>query len=396
MRSGTLITQSNPNDLMEKLNSLTLEDAFFQLCDEKNVEIITDKIASYVDDSKILNNRKELPLENNRKLINFPNLKVLLRKSYIKVRGNPISLFLFYLLPVIQITALKLCFGQKPINSPIAIYNGEVVPKFSQIFIDTIDKKYIKPKFYDTNETAINTVINGKNWFAITFEKNFSESFETRFLNPIDLNDQELDSSKIKLYADMSNTVIGNHIQRELLISFEKFIKNLSLTMGYNPNAVSQPIIIEKEFYGSQDSSLSDYFAPGVLMAVLHSMPMIVAAFMLVIERKDGHLERVFVAGVKPTEVLIINIIMLFIAISLQVLLSMILAFGLYDIPLKGSYLDTYALLVCQSLQGMSFGQFLSLCFDEEYSVMVCLTAIFEVILKKVSISRCFKYSEFL
>jgi flagellar biosynthesis protein FliR len=87
---------------------------------------------------------------------------------------------------------------------------------------------------------------------------------------------------------------------------------------------------------------------------------------------------------------------MLFIAISLQVLLSMILAFGLYDIPLKGSYLDTYALLVCQSLQGMSFGQFLSLCFDEEYSVMVCLTAIFEVILKKVSISRCFKYSEFL
>jgi hypothetical protein len=267
MRSGTLITQSNPNDLMEKLNSLTLEDAFFQLCDEKNVEIITDKIASYVDDSKIPNNRKELPLENNRKLINFSNLKVLLRKSYIKVRGNPISLFLFYLLPVIQITALKLCFGQKPINSPIAIYNGEVVPKFSQIFIDTIDKKYIKPKFYDTNETAINTVIIGKIWFAITFVYYFSESFETRFLNPIDLNDQELDSSKIKLYADMSNTVIGNHIQRELLISFEKFIKNLSLTMGYNPNAVSQPIIIEKEFYGSQDSSLSDYFAPGVLMA---------------------------------------------------------------------------------------------------------------------------------
>jgi hypothetical protein len=393
MRSGTLITQSNPNDLMEKLNSLTLEDAFFQLYDEKNVEIINDKIASYVEDSKISNNRKEFPLENDRKLINFSNLKVLLRKSYIKVRGNPISLFLFYLLPVIQITALELCFGQKPINSPIAIYNGEVVPKLSQIFIDTIDRRYLKPKFYDTNETAINTVINGKNWFAIAFEKNFSESFETRFLNPIDLNDQELDSSKIKLYADMSNTVIGNHIQRELLISFGKFIRNLSLTMGFNPNAMSQTIIIEKEFYGSHDSSVSDYFAPGVLMAVLHSMPMIVAAFILVIERKDGHLERVFVAGVKPTEVLIINIIMLFIAILLQVLLSMILAFGLYDIPLKGSYLDTYALLVCQGLQGMIFGQFLSLCFDEEYSVMVCLTAIFKVILKKsVSISRYSKY----
>ncbi len=74
-----------------------------------------------------------------------------------------------------------MCFGQKPINSPIAIYNGEVVKKFSQIFIDTIEIKYIKSKFYDTNEAAINTVINGKNWFAITFANNFSESFETRF-----------------------------------------------------------------------------------------------------------------------------------------------------------------------------------------------------------------------
>jgi hypothetical protein len=53
---------------------------------------------------------------------------------------------------------------------------------------------------------------------------------------------------------------------------------------------------------------------------------------MLLLERRDGHLERLFAANVKPTEVLLINTFMLFIAILLQVLFSMILAFNIYNI----------------------------------------------------------------
>ncbi len=356
---------------MQKSNASTLEDAFFLLCDQKSVEIIRDKIKSQVEDKEFSNIETDSLPEKNRKIVDFSNLKALLLKSYIRVRENQIPLLLFFLFPIIEIALLKYCLGQMPSNNSIAIFNGEIRPNFSQIFIDNIDREQISTKFYDTNETAINSVFNGKNWFAITFANHFSESFETKFLEPNEMTEEELDLSEIKLYADLSNYIIGNHIYRQLMISFEKFLQNISLKVSPNSKAVFQPINLEEEFYGSKYSSFTGYFASSLLPSVLHVMPMFLVALVFVAERKYGHLERVFVAGVKPTEVLLTNIIMAFIAILLLVLISMIFAFFVFDIAMNGSYFDAFALLVCQSIQGMTFGQFLSLCFPDEFSVLV-------------------------
>jgi hypothetical protein len=82
---------------------------------------------------------------------------------------------------------------------------------------------------------------------------------------------------------------------------------------------------------------------------------MIFAAFIIVIERRDGHIDRAFVAGIKPFEILLTHIITIFIAIISSVLLSMLVAFVIFDISLKGPVIDVFGLLVMQSLEGMSF-----------------------------------------
>jgi hypothetical protein len=64
----------------------------------------------------------------------------------------------------------------------------------------------------NTNESAFSSVVKGKSWYAISFEKNFSESFRIRVLEPEVLTDEELEYSNIKLYADMSNAFAGLHI----------------------------------------------------------------------------------------------------------------------------------------------------------------------------------------
>ncbi len=363
--------QSNPNDLMQKLNASTLEDAFLLLCDQKNLEIIRDKIKSQVEDKEFSNIETDSLPEKNRKIVDFSNLKALLLKSYIRVRENQIPLLLFFLFPIIEIALLKCCIGQMPSNNSIAIFNAEINQNFSQIFIDYIDREQISTKFYDTNETAINSVFNGENWFAITFANHFSENFEARLLEPNEMTEEELDLSEIKLYADLSNYIIGNHIHRQLLSSFEKFLQNISLKVGHQSKAVFNPINLEEVFYGPKYSSLTGYFASSLLPSILHVMPMFLVALVFVAERKYGHLERVFVASVKPTEVLLTNMIIAFIAILLLVLISMIFAFLIFDTPMNGSYFDAFALLVCQSIQGMTFGQFFSLFFSDEFSVLV-------------------------
>jgi hypothetical protein len=106
----------NPIELMNKFNSKTLEDSIFKPCDENRPELMDEKIKSKVEDSKFSNIKSDFPLKNkiNTKIVYFSNLKALIFKSYIRVKRNPLSVLIYYLSPVIEITALKFCFGQKP------------------------------------------------------------------------------------------------------------------------------------------------------------------------------------------------------------------------------------------------------------------------------------------
>ncbi len=370
MRFGKLLTQSNPNQLLDMHNCQTLEEVFLKLCQQNNEEIkkrrnkteITEplEISTEIKDDKQLNhtnNRsKKIVKQNNHKFIDFDRTKALLWKNTTRIKRNPIVLLIFYLLPIIEIILIVLCLGRPPHSLPVAIFNPDSEPKISQLFIDQIDTNSIHYKYYDSNETAFNSVVKGKSWFAISFEKNFSESFRTRVLEPNLLTDEELEFSKIKLYSDMTNFFTAVHIHQQLLESFQNFLQNFSTTLGFNPIAFSMPIKIEKPIYGNYEWIFHEYLASGIILGLIHALPMIFSAFTVVVERNERHLERAFVAGVKPIEILLTHIIMVFIAILPQVLLSMFFAFVVFDLPFRGLFLDGFLLFVLQGLQGMSIG----------------------------------------
>jgi hypothetical protein len=369
-RFGKLLTQSNPNQLLVMHNCQTLEEVFLKLCQRNNEEIkksrknkteITETLESIeIKDDKQLNhtnNRStKIVKQNNHKLIDLKHTKALLWKNFTRIKRNPIIILIFYLLPIIEIVLIVLCMGRLPHSLPVAIFNPESEPKISQLFIDQIDRNSIHYKYYDSNESAFNSVVEGKSWFEIAFEKNFSESFRTRVLEPNLLTDEELEFSKIKLYSDMTNFFTAVQIHQKLLESFQNFLQNFSATLGFNPIAFSVPLKIEQPIYGTNEWLFHQHLAAGIILGLIHALPMIFSAFTLVVERNERHLERAFVAGVKPIEILISHIIVVFIAILPQCLLSMFFAFVVFDLPYRGPVLDGFLLLVLQGLQGMSFG----------------------------------------
>jgi hypothetical protein len=154
----------------------------------------------------------------------------------------------------------------------------------------------------------------------------------------------------------MTNFFTAVHIHQHLLESFQNFLPNFSATLGFNPIGFLVPLKIEQPIYGTNEWLFHEYLAAGIILGLIHALPMIFSAFTVVVERNDRHLERAFVAGVKPIEILISHIIVVFIAILPQVLLSMLFAFVIFDLPLRGLVLDAFLLLVLQGLQGMSIG----------------------------------------
>ncbi len=370
MKSGKLLTQSNPDNLLKKFGSSSLEEALFKICSQ-NESYHMREIENSLN-NKNFSKTKPIQTEKSReKYIDFAIIKVLLWRIYLLNRRNPLILIIFLILPISILIVTQLSFGQKPINIPIGIHNAEVTRNASQIFIDKIDRNYIHLNFYNSKEKAISSVVNGKNWFALSIAQNFSDSLETRILDPNEITDEELENSKIKLYADMSNSIIGSHINQYLTKAYEEFFQNYSTTLGYNPNAFSLPIIVEQTIYGSIDPIYTEYLLPGVMLGTFHNLPMILAAFVLLTERRGGHLERSFVAGVKPIEILTAQIMMIFAAIVLQTGLSMFVAFFIFKVHLNGSFLAVYALSVLQGLQGMTIGIFVSNIFYQEFSILV-------------------------
>ncbi|XP_054161357.1 ABC transporter G family member 20-like [Oppia nitens] len=401
MSSGQLLRQDNPQKLMREYQCSTLEEVYLRLC-QKNIQhqkdmrqlevMATDGQSSDISDIEMRTLTNPITDEDiseldeishrisgsyRKKFIDMKHIQAMVWKSFMRTKRNPFLMIFFHILPLIVLTILSVSIGIPPINIPVAVYNGEPVAKLSQRYLDTIDSKHIQLVYYPSNESAYESVVRGINRMSIVFSSNFTDSFETRLLYPTELDDNELETTKIKVYADFSDTVVGNYIWNYMLETFHKFLKSFSQTLGYNPLAFALPMqLVEPPIYGQNDHSFNSYVLPGMMLAFHHGLPMILAAFLIIYERKNAHMDRAFVAGIKPIEVLIAHIIHNSVAVFTQVLLSLIISFVVFNNTIVGNYVDAYIMFVAQGLQGMTIGLTIALILADEVSAMVSLTGL--------------------
>lgn len=105
------------------------------------------------------------------------------------------------------------------------------------------------------------------------------------------------------------------------------------------------PITFEEPVYGSNEPTFTEFMAPGVILSITYFMAVGLTALSFIIERKEGLLERSWVAGVTATEVMLAHVVAQFAVMLVQVrLLSQmdhsknLIAFGLHCRWLWSSY----------------------------------------------------------
>ncbi|XP_054159338.1 ABC transporter G family member 20-like [Oppia nitens] len=388
IQSGTLLIQSKPRELLNTYECLTLEETFLKISIEKkqNKRPI-DRSPKHLNESIGVSRNIQNLCPKHKKVIDWKHIKALLWRSQIRITRNPIILLMLLMLPVIQITLFCICTGSRPQDIPIAVHKPDIDNHLSHEFLQYIDRNVIREDYYKDKDIAINSVINGKSYFALLFPQNFSNSLEARIHNPYELSDEEIADSQVKVYADMTYSAVSPLIYHSFLESSQKFLNQYMLSLGYNPRAVSLPFTIEKPIYGQMDSTLYEFTAPGVIIATIHVTTMLFSSLLIVIERKDGHLDRGLVAGLNSSEILISHIIMIFLCVIAKCFLLMFFSFILFDIPLKGSVWDAFALITLQGLQGMSFGLLISVMNTEE---SIALILVFSIVFPMWFISAVF------
>ncbi|CAF3240969.1 unnamed protein product [Rotaria sp. Silwood2] len=427
MRSGRMLAEDKPSALLNRYNQTSLESVFLQLCfqDQNRIQqqiamnnndgdIDTD-IASEIDNpdlpttsisvSSNTSDRKLLIPDNQENKIRknpliyakqiatdyfkFPHMHkiyALMLKDATVIKRN-IGLLLFqFLIPVIQVSLFCLCIGRNAEHISMALYNGEAVNGFptgnlSLQLLNKINSEQIHFTSFNDFDKAIDLVKQGQYWGAAAIQYNFTQAIKNK-LFAFRTDPATLNASSLHLYLDMTNQQVSLTMQSVLVNSTELFLKEVLSSHEIDPSIADPPVIIENPLYGSLVPKFLNFAAPGMMISIIFFVAIGLTALIFVVEKKEGLLERSWIAGVTTVEIMLAHIIVKFFIQFIQITLLLIFADYIFKVEIKGSIFLAAAIIFIQGICGMSYGLLISSLCEQEIQVMqVALGSVFPILL---------------
>lgn len=101
--------------------------------------------------------------------------------------------------------------------------------------------------------------------------------------------------------------------------AYQEFAQDLLSVCEIPAELATLPITFEEPVYGSNEPTFTEFMAPGVILSITYFMAVGLTALSFIIERKEGLLERSWVAGVTATEVMLAHVVAQFAVMLVQV-----------------------------------------------------------------------------
>ncbi|XP_044743835.1 ABC transporter G family member 23 isoform X2 [Chrysoperla carnea] len=326
-------------------------------------------------------------------------IRALLVKNFLRMWRNVGVMLFIFALPVMQVILFCLAIGRDPTGLKLAIVNREMnytnatyqdcpiaggcsFKRLSCRYISHLSNDTINKRFYPDPESALDAVRAGEAWGALYFTENFTDALVARMVLGRDADEETLDQSEIRVWLDMSNQQIGLMLNRDLQYSYRSFAQNLLETCDQNPKLADVPIQFKDPIYGSNDPSFTDFVAPGVILTIVFFLAVALTSSALIIERTEGLLDRSWVAGVTPTEVLFSHVVTQFVVMCGQTALVLIFMIIVFGVECKGDIGWVIALTILQGLCGMCFGFVISaVCELERNAIQLALGSFYPTLL---------------
>ncbi|XP_046748724.1 ABC transporter G family member 23 isoform X2 [Diprion similis] len=330
------------------------------------------------------------------KITSIGKIRALLQKNFLRMWRNVGVMLFIFALPVMQVILFCLAIGRDPTGLKIAIVNHEMtwgnlscpvegncsLSNLSCRYIKFLDNKTMVKEYYPDPTSAMDAVRAGEAWGALYFTENFTDALVARMALGRMADEETLDQSEVRVWLDMSNQQIGLMLARNLQYTYRDFAKDLLANCNQNTKLADVPIQFKDPIYGSNEPSFTDFVAPGVILTIVFFLAVALTSSALIIERMEGLLDRSWVAGVSPGEILFSHVVTQFVVMCGQtalVLIFMILVFG---VECKGEIGWVIILTILQGLCGMCFGFVISaICELERNAIQLALGSFYPTLL---------------
>ncbi|CAK9807735.1 ABC transporter G family member 23 [Anthophora quadrimaculata] len=330
------------------------------------------------------------------KITNRGKMRALLQKNFLRMWRNVGVMLFIFALPVMQVILFCLAIGRDPTDLKLAVVNHEMSFEnktcpvsedcnFSHLscrYLKFLDNDTITIEYYRDPTSAMNAVRDGDAWGTLYFTENFTDALVARMALGREADDETLDQSEIRVWLDMSNQQIGLMLARNLQYSYRDFAKDLLSACDQNTKLADVPIQFKDPIYGTSEPSFTDFVAPGVILTIVFFLAVALTSSVLIIERMEGLLDRSWVAGVSPGEILFSHVVTQFVVMCGQTALVLIFMILVFDVECKGDIGWVIVLTILQGLCGMCFGFVISaICELERNAIQLALGSFYPTLL---------------
>ncbi|KAL0861157.1 hypothetical protein ABMA27_009649 [Loxostege sticticalis] len=446
MRSGRLLAEESPQALLTMYSCISLEDVFLKLSRkqgqtnpvvELNVsggglglnKLSKREEAPYAaEDAQVvglnfqaINQSKEVLIVENGvgsngdlpgkvteavtneckdcgncfNLTSRGKIKALIQKNFLRMWRNIGVMLFIFVLPVMQVILFCLAIGRDPTELKLAIVNDDVriidgdCSFNSSCSMKNLSCRYLshltehtRQIYYPDREAALAAVREGDAWGVLYFNENYTDSLVARLALADTADNETISSSEIQVWLDMSNQQIGLMLNRDIQFSYRDFAKDLLETCNYNPKLGDIPIDFMDPIYGNKDPSFTDFVAPGVILTIVFFLAVALTSSALIVERMEGLLDRSWVAGVSPGEILFSHVVTQFVVMCGQTALVLIFMILVFEVENNGNIFYVILLTILQGLCGMCFGFVISAaCELERNAIQLALGSFYPTLL---------------
>jgi ABC-type multidrug transport system permease subunit len=313
-------------------------------------------------------------------------VSALLHKNFRRLSRNWGQLLFYIILPALQLALLLVSISGGPTNLTLAVFNEEMIENktnsWGQLFLDCIDSHVFNLKYYNSFESAYESVETGKSWALIDINNRFSSALLLRHLYGSEVDNETINESQIRVHIDWSNQAISVQIERYFYEAMMKFAEQIALKTETNPDAIKIPMVFEQPVYGNRDESMRDFVLPGCYILLAFFSTAAVTSHLILEERRDGLLDRSLVAGITAFEFLLSHAFTQFLILCLQIGLMLLMPLVVFERNFIGSLSLMISLALSQGFCGIMYGLMISaICSDIIYAAMFSIVIFFITII---------------
>ena len=288
----------------------------------------------------------------NSKLINPKRLLAVIKKEFITLFRDPISLTVMLIMPVFMLILYGFAATLDVEHIPVSVLDRDKTVE-SRNFIDRFTQnKYFKLHSFLYSDREISDVLDrGKTKVVLSIPHKFGQTIRGGKTATVQALIDGSDSS-------WAQSAMG-YIQ-SIAAGFNQDLINIKVAQQGISKPIQSPINVIPRIWYNEDLRSMDFLIPGLIAVILMQVSAVLTSLTIITEKEQGTIESIIVSPLKKYELILGKILPYVIMIFVDMFLITACGYFLFNVPVKGSYL---LLLFCSFifLTGtMALGLFIS------------------------------------